>query len=140
MIHPYFDYYNTPIQQNASGLKLVLGGTGLGKTSAIVDVVEQAATSRKYIYCANRIQLLNEMAERLDLRSIGYVHLKNDTDVLVDILNDSQSTAEFHALLQQPIIQRYIDHIHRTTGLLLSIPDVIQACDAIRAGAGVRGV
>lgn len=71
--HPYFEYYNRTIQQDTNGLKLVLGGTGLGKTTAIVDVVKHAETDRKFIYCANRIQLLNEMAQKLKQAGIGYV-------------------------------------------------------------------
>jgi len=68
----YFEYYNRTIQQNTNGLKLVLGDTGLGKTTAVVDVVKHAETERKFIYCANQIQLLNEMAQKLKQAGIGY--------------------------------------------------------------------
>jgi len=132
MVSSYFDYYHPLIQQNANGLKLVLGGTGLGKTSAIANVVAQAETERKYIYCANRIQLLNEMAEHLTQHAIGYRHLKNDTEVLIDIFGNPQSRAIFDSLLQDDRVQKYTEHIRRTTGLTLSVPDVQQACQAIR--------
>lgn len=132
MVDSYFDYYHPLIEQGVNGLKLVLGGTGLGKTSAIVDVVARAQTERKYIYCANRIQLLNEMSERLLKHSIEFRHLKNDTDILIDILREPPQRAAFDNLLQDARVQKYVEHIHRTTNLALGVPEVMQACRAIQ--------
>lgn len=72
-LHPYLAYYGDAIRQETNGLKLVLDGTGLGKTSAIVDVVASVRTDRKFIYCANRLQLLHEMGQRLRAREIACV-------------------------------------------------------------------
>jgi hypothetical protein len=58
----YFDYYARTIHEHANGLKLVGGGTGLGKTSNIPDVVMKALPpERKGIYVANRLQLLEQI-------------------------------------------------------------------------------
>ncbi|MFZ4829112.1 MAG: hypothetical protein ACOYLB_17315, partial [Phototrophicaceae bacterium] len=63
----YFDYYARAIANHASGLKLVGGGTGLGKTSHIPEVVMRAIPpERKAIYVANRIELLKEMEGNMD--------------------------------------------------------------------------
>ena len=64
----FYGYYKRTIEARDKGLKLVLGGTGLGKTSAIVDIVtdatedSEAGGNRKFIYIANRVQLLNEIS------------------------------------------------------------------------------
>lgn len=62
----YVDYYDRTIQNHSAGFKLVGGGTGLGKTSAIRKLITLPAyQDRKFIYCANRKQLLEEMAQEL---------------------------------------------------------------------------
>jgi hypothetical protein len=60
----YYDYYKRTIDQNTVGLKLVVGGTGLGKTSSIQSIVRDLPHERKAIYIANRLQLLEEMADK----------------------------------------------------------------------------
>ena len=96
--HPYYNYYNRAIELGKNGFKLVLGGTGLGKTSGIVDVIKHASTDdRKFIYCANRIQLLNEMAEKLD--SSQYVHLRRDVDVVLEAVIGNASHS-FNELIE----------------------------------------
>ena len=135
--YPYFDYYHRAIQKSVNGLKLVLGGTGLGKTSAIVDVAQSAETDRKFIYCANRIQLLNEMADELKQRDIGYTHLQSDADVLLDILHASTSETGFYDLLESPHVQKYVEHINRQTSRQLSTPDIQKACETIKEGSRI---
>lgn len=101
--HPYYDYYNSAINQGTNGFKLVLGGTGLGKTSGIVDVVQYAPTNgRQFIYCANRIQLLNEMAEKLKIHGVKHLHLRSDREAVLETIDSN----EFQALLHSPIIQK----------------------------------
>jgi type II secretory ATPase GspE/PulE/Tfp pilus assembly ATPase PilB-like protein len=54
----FLNYYQDTINTNSTGLKLVLGGTGLGKTSSIKTVLKESANEgKKFIYIANRIQL-----------------------------------------------------------------------------------
>lgn len=104
--HPYYTYYNRVIEKGTNGFKFVLGGTGLGKTSRIVDVIEFAPTNgRQFIYCANRVQLLNEMAEMLDKRQISYIHLRSDSEVVLDTIL-GECSDEFHKLLYSSPIQK----------------------------------
>src|SRR5207237_6011677 len=87
----YFEYYDRAIQQHRTGLKLVLGGTGLGKTSAIPEVIQSPAYQKhKFIYCANRVQLIEEMALSLDRpRSPPcYVVLARDLEVVRTTLKE----------------------------------------------------
>lgn len=134
--HPFFNYYNSTINQNTKGLKLVLGGTGLGKTSGIVDVVKYSETERKFIYCANRVQLLEEMAEKLRNTSIEYVHLKSDTDLLVDLLRKNEDG--FYDLLEDKLIKKYVEYINYRTIYRLNIPEIIRACEAIKESGNIN--
>lgn len=62
----YRGYYLHTMREHTAGLKLVGGGTGLGKTSGIVEVVKHGFPSDcKAIYVANRLQLVDEMFKRL---------------------------------------------------------------------------
>jgi type II secretory ATPase GspE/PulE/Tfp pilus assembly ATPase PilB-like protein len=53
----YADYYRRTIAEHTTGLKLVLGGTGLGKTSSLAELLnsDEYPTDTKFIYVANRI-------------------------------------------------------------------------------------
>lgn len=135
--HLYFKYYNRAIVEEENGFKLVLGGTGLGKTSAIGAIVRHAQTTRKYIYCANRVQLLNEMAARLEQAGIKYVHLQNDTDVLFGVL--TRQADEFYRLLNSAIIAKYVDRInHRTSLYPLDIFQIKRACEYLEKSRAMR--
>jgi hypothetical protein len=85
----YRDYYAKVIGNENPGFKLVLGGTGLGKTSGIIDLLETFDTNRKFIYCANRIQLLDEMAEGLDERlgKDSYITMPSDAESVYQALS-----------------------------------------------------
>ncbi|MBM7845935.1 hypothetical protein [Herpetosiphon giganteus] len=107
-VHPYFDYYHPIITAHTTGIKQVLGGTGLGKTSGIAATIKHTQTDRKYMYCANRIQLLQEMAERLDADGIGYVHLQNDTDTVYSLLHDDHRE-RFYEFLRHPLVVKYAE-------------------------------
>ena len=96
----YFDYYHHCMQHHRIGLKLVLGGTGLGKTSSIEDVITAPEYhNRKFIYCANRKELLDGMARSLDKKhhSDLYVVLRRDLEVVLDTLDKHRSA--FYDLL-----------------------------------------
>lgn len=82
----YCDYYQRSMAKYQRGLKRVLGGTGNGKTSGIRKLVPTLTVNdRKLIYCANRVQLVHEMAEQLPKGS--YVHLPSDLDSVRALLN-----------------------------------------------------
>lgn len=135
--HPYFLYYNRAIAQDQNGFKFVQGGTGLGKTSALADVVRHTQTERKFIYCANRIQLLNEMAERLEEAGIQYVHLRNDTDVLLSVL--IRQADEFYRLLSSPLINKYVTQInHKTSIYPLDVLQIKRACEYLERSRDIR--
>ena len=90
----YPEYYQRTIDAHAHGVKLVLGPTGLGKSSSIPEVVRNNP-DRKFIYMANRKELLEEMAARFN--SGEYVILRRDLEVVRQVL--LTQSAEFEALL-----------------------------------------
>jgi hypothetical protein len=106
----YVDYYRRAIETYATGLKLVLGGTGLGKTSSLAELLnsDDYPADTKFIYVANRIQLLNEMAAQLhDPRH--YVQQRKDADQLHAVLIDGT----LNELLQQPQLPALLDEYRR---------------------------
>ncbi len=127
----YVDYYERVITQNTNGLKHVLGGTGLGKTSAIAEVVTHSVTDKQYIYIANRVQLLNEMAERLQGLGIQYVHLQKDSDTVFTVLRSPHKQA-LYQLLQSDTVERYADSINQKSPQYRLTPQrVISMCEEI---------
>src|SRR5690606_32648694 len=96
----YFDYYDRVIKEYSNGLKLVLGGTGLGKTSNIVEVIQNSDTNgRKFIYCANRLQLLEEMAQKLNKANIAYAYQRSDADTMLEIFRNPAARTAFDNLI-----------------------------------------
>lgn len=93
----YSDYYQRPIDSGDKGIKLVLGPTGLGKSSSIPDVVKNNP-DRKFIYQANRKELLQEMAARFSPGE--FVILRRDLEVVQKMLAEQQ--LEFDQLLAEP--------------------------------------
>ncbi len=60
-------YYQRIINEKSKGFKLVLGGTGLGKTSGIIDVIRSPENKGvKFIYIANRLHLLLELSNKIN--------------------------------------------------------------------------
>jgi len=107
----YFDYYRRCIQSHQIGLKQVLGGTGLGKTSSIQDVIiAPEYRNRKFLYCANRKQLLDGMAQSLDKdhHSDLYVVLRRDLEVVLETLDKHRDV--FYDLLSNTT---FVDMIRR---------------------------
>ena len=107
----YFEYYHHTIQQHNNGLKLVLGGTGLGKTSATIDVVRAPEyQQRKFIYCANRKQLIEEMAQSLHCPGSPpcYVVLPRDLEAVLGTLRELRQP--FYELFEDPL---FTDNVRR---------------------------
>lgn len=102
------EYYARTIAEDNHGFKLVLGGTGLGKTSGIVELLASTEVSRKFVYCANRIQLLDEMAQTLTERfgADFVVTLPNDTDVVFAALKPMYR-AHLFELLEDKLVEKY---------------------------------
>ncbi len=106
----YVGYYRRAIEAHVTGLKLMLGGTGLGKTSSLAELLNlgEYPAGTKFIYMANRIQLLNEMAEQLhDPRH--YVQQHKDADQLHAALTDGT----LNDLLQHPQLPALLDEYRR---------------------------
>lgn len=60
-------YYQRIINEKSKGFKLVLGGTGLGKKSGIIDVIRSPENKGvKFIYIANRLHLLLELSNKIN--------------------------------------------------------------------------
>ena len=107
----YFDYYHRAIQQHNNGLKLVLGGTGLGKTSATIEVIRAPEyQQRKFIYCANRVQLIEAMAQSLyDPGSPPcHVVLPRDLEAVLGTLRELRQP--FYELFENPL---FTDNLRR---------------------------
>ena len=125
-MNSYVDYYRQTLDKYTTGLKLVVGGTGLGKTSSIPQVINELPTGRKAIYIANRIQLLDQMAA--DMKNQQIITLPRDFDVVKKTLSDDRHTFNkfitdklFTAhsksidLAKFPITLRVLDEISQTT-------------------------
>ena len=93
----YSEYYQRAIDGNDLGIKLVLGPTGLGKSSSIPEVVRNNP-DRKFIYQANRKELLQEMAARFSPGE--FVILRRDLEVVQEMLATQQN--DFDLLLADP--------------------------------------
>lgn len=103
----YVNYYQRVIDQNKHGLKLVLGGTGLGKTSSIRSVIERNS-SRKFIYVANRVQLLTDMKRTCSSFSENVFHVENDTELVLKAIEKQ----ELLNIFEDPLIRKYISYIN----------------------------
>src|SRR5258708_25707680 len=129
----YFEYYHRAIQQHNNGLKLVLGGTGLGKTSATIEVIRSPEyQQRKFIYCANRKQLIEEMAQSLHHPGSPpcYVVLPRDLEAVLETLRELRQP--FYELFENPLftdnVRRWND---RTPLKRIDLPAVKKACNTL---------
>ena len=93
----YSEYYQRAIDGNDVGIKLVLGPTGLGKSSSIPEVVRNNPDC-KFIYQANRKELLQEMAARLSPGE--FVIFRRDLEVVQEMLATRQN--DFDLLIADP--------------------------------------
>lgn len=91
---PYEPYYQRVIDQQLGkedwhGLKLVAGPTGMGKTSAIPNVIKAyrgAGCEKRFVYTTHRHLLIEEMHHALCQAEIPCVYLKNDVDVVLEFI------------------------------------------------------
>lgn len=125
----YVEYYERVLAAEPYGFKLVVGGTGLGKTSGILEVVKQHP-DRKFIYIANRRRLLSEMQSDAEskLPAGSYVRIYRDIDQVqrairhagFDELLDSelarQIDAESRSSQRRNAVLRAVERIRRLGG------------------------
>jgi hypothetical protein len=104
----YTGYYRRAITEHSHGLKLVLGGTGLGKTSSLAALLREGdyPDDVKFIYVANRIQLLDEMAEQVkDLKL--HVQQRQDVDQLREAIANGSVEGFLNHVATHSLIEEY---------------------------------
>jgi len=123
----YSNYYQRVINTSQRGIKLVLGPTGLGKSSSIPEVVYNNP-GRKSIYMAHRKELLEEMAARFQPGEC--VILRRDLEVVQQVLQTRSE--EFERILAD---QRFLTGLkqaqHITHIKTLDIATIHRACQQI---------
>lgn len=123
----YSNYYQRVIDTYQRGIKLVLGPTGLGKSSSIPAVVYDNP-GRKSIYMANRKELLEEMAARFQPGE--YVILRRDLEVVQQVLQTQRD--EFEKILADQRFVTYLKQARYMTHLKsLDIAAIHRACQQI---------
>jgi len=109
----FADYYNNTITK-PRGFKLVLGGTGLGKTRGIIETLPQhPEENKRFFYFANRLQLLDELENDLKKANIGYSRQRRDDEILNDI-----SEANFRELTEKSLIIKYARKVSKNENAL----------------------
>ena len=86
----YKDYYLRTINKVDNGLKLVLGGTGLGKTHGMREAVKEYLNSekeekRKLIYITNRHNLITEQKREFEKSNFKCCYLKGNREIILGI-------------------------------------------------------
>ncbi len=112
----YRRYYQKGIDLGINGYKPVLGGTGLGKTHGILEVVKANPVGRKFIYVSHRHNLLEEMAEKLSSNGIQYAYLKRDPEIIRSIFESDTKPNELLSLLNDPVFEKYRSYLDDTKG------------------------
>ena len=124
LIVSYIEYYIRVIEmlqqkENLTGLKLVVGPTGLGKTQAIPAVIEEIRAKnieQRCIYTSNRHLLIEEMHELLSghkesipcLKApIPCVYLKSDETVVKQFIKQKDSDRFLRRLEEQKFFEQY---------------------------------
>jgi len=121
----YSDYYIRTIQTHSTGVKPVLGGTGLGKTSGIREVIQDLRyADRKSIYIANRKQLIDEMAAKLDPGTFVIVH--RDLESVQLTLQDRRP--DFYRLLNDRAFKMYVESYNASVPWKVDLGATRQAC------------
>jgi len=87
----YKYYYLRAIYRNQNGLKLVLGGTGLGKTHGMREAVKEYLQSdieekRKVIYITNRHNLIREQEKNFTDAGFKCSYLKRNPEIILELV------------------------------------------------------
>lgn len=104
----YTEYYRRAIAEHPTGLKFVLGGTGLGKTSSLGALLHSpdCPPDVKFVYVANRVQLLDEVAEQVSDLNL-HVQQRQDVDQLRDAVADGTLDGFFNLPLTPKLLEDY---------------------------------
>lgn len=91
----YKDYYLRTIARHDNGFKLVLGGTGLGKTygmrSAVISyLTEVREEKKKFIYSTNRHLLITQQNENFKELGFHCCYLKKNQDIILDLFENKE--------------------------------------------------
>lgn len=106
----YKDYYARTIAQHTTGLKLVIGGTGLGKTSGIKPAIREVPVDRKAIYIANRLQLLEEMVDpKSGFAPNEVAFLRRDFEVVMHTLHTLRG--ELYTLMEDDLFRANVGKV-----------------------------
>ncbi len=144
----YKGLYERHLQAAARGLSSVPGGTGLGKTSGIVEFIKGDDAPRKYVYCTNRVQLLDDMERQLNDAKIGVAHLRSNQTLLLRVLQDDALAHAHRELLHSPEVKT-LRKVAADAGWVVMEPAAVErACRDIlyleaieeRAGTDLRDV
>lgn len=111
----YTEFFTRTIQQHPVGLKNVPGGTGNGKTSALPELVRAETGNRQFVYVANRVQLLTEMATKLSRAGIPFVHLQRDPELVIQLIRRPELRAALDDLLHTPAFATPLAAISRAS-------------------------
>jgi hypothetical protein len=123
----YVDYYQRTIDSADHGVKLVLGPTGLGKTTSIIEVIRQNP-ERKFVYMANRKQLLEAMAALITPGEC--VVLRRDLEVVQQVLLTQRDA--FEALLTEPRFSEALKRANQIVRLkTLDVVSIRRACTQV---------
>lgn len=90
----YKDYYLRTIDKEENGIKLVLGGTGLGKTHGMREAVKEYLNServekKKLIYITNRHNLITEQEREFEKANFKCCYLKSNREIILGILKSN---------------------------------------------------
>lgn len=91
----YKNYYLRTINKGLHGIKLVLGGTGLGKTYGMREAVKEYLQSdieakKKLIYITNRHNLITEQKREFNKAGFKCCYLKSNREVILDLIKDGE--------------------------------------------------
>ncbi len=86
----YRDFYLRTMADHSQGLKLTLGGTGLGKTDGLVQAIvaskQSAQGKHRFIYTTYRHQLVAQAERDLRDENVPVVYLKADDDMVLELI------------------------------------------------------
>lgn len=91
----YKNYYLRAINKGNNGIKLVLGGTGLGKTHGMREAVKEYLSSdieekKKFIYITNRHNLITEQKKDFEKNDFKCCYLKSNREIILGLLKDNE--------------------------------------------------
>lgn len=101
MISDYADLYTSTWETHKLGLKIVLGGTGIGKTSGMQKAIQQELndkSNRKFIYCTYRHNLIQEQEAFFKSNGIKNAYLKGKADIIAGLVEENRIDEIFEGL------------------------------------------